>query len=96
MSPGIYAEIENSTISSFLNFISRRYKASPVRSGLKAIVVPASEKCPICESEMKESNRATSEFDNFIRVFWQCGTCKKSKWETYRGFDAPVPGQRKV
>ena len=94
--PGIYTEIENSTISSFLKFVSRRYKASPVRTGLRAIVVPAAEKCPVCQTEMKESNRTSSEFDNFIRVFWQCGSCKKSKWDTYRGVDVAATREKKV
>ena len=80
---GIYTEIQNSTITSFLKFIAQRYKASPVRTGLKAITVPAIEKCPVCKVEMKESNRTENRGSNFIRVFWQCPACKKAKWETY-------------
>src|SRR5690349_6719745 len=33
--PGIYAELQASTISSFLKFIAQRYKASPVRGELQ-------------------------------------------------------------
>ena len=92
---GVYSEIQNSTISSFLKFIAQRYKASPVKTGLKAIVVPASVQCPVCQTGMTESSRTSSEFDNFIRVFWQCPSCKKSKWETYNGPQTSAPEKEK-
>jgi|SRR5436190_22950358 len=87
----VYAELRDSTISSFLKFISHRYKATPVKSGLAAIAVPKNEKCPVCSHAMNESNRTSSEFDKFIRVFWQCPSCKKSKWETYSGQQVVAP-----
>jgi hypothetical protein len=68
--PGIYGELRNSTISSFLKFIAKRYKASPVRQGLSAIEVPQRVPCPICQSAMNEENRTVSTVDKFIRVFW--------------------------
>jgi hypothetical protein len=86
---GMYAEIQNSTISSFLKFIARRYKASHVRTGLKPIIVPKSEKCPVCAAEMTEQNRSASSISNSIRVFWYCTGCKKAKWQTYHGTPAP-------
>src|SRR5262245_39674396 len=52
--PGIYAELQASTISSFLKFIAQRYNASPVRT---VVVVPSSEPCPRCQVAMVVSNR---------------------------------------
>ncbi len=80
---GIYRELHNSTISSFLKFIAHRYKASPVRTGVHAIVVPASEPCPNCKTAMNPSNKTQNTVANFVRVFWHCPQCRKSKWETY-------------
>lgn len=83
MSSGIYAELRNSTISSFLKFIATRYKASPVKTGVYAIEVPKNELCPICQMGMTEQNRTAGTLNKFIRVFWLCPGCKKSKWESY-------------
>ena len=80
---GIYAELRNSTISSFLKFIAIRYKASPVKTGIYAIAVPKEELCPICQTAMAEQNRTAGALNKFIRVFWLCPGCKKSKWESY-------------
>lgn len=80
---GVFKELQNSTISSFLKFMAQRYKASPVKQGIQAIAVPPFESCPICNTPMKSSNRTESVMDHFVRVFWQCPNCKKSKWETY-------------
>jgi hypothetical protein len=41
--PAIYQELRESTISSFLKFIAQRYKAAPVKTGVRAIKVPESE-----------------------------------------------------
>jgi uncharacterized protein with PIN domain len=80
---GIYAELRNSTISSFLKFIAARYQASAVKTGVYAIAVPKEERCPVCESVMNEQNRTPGALNKFIRVFWLCPSCKKSKWESY-------------
>jgi uncharacterized protein with PIN domain len=83
VSDGIYKEIQNSTISSFLKFIGRRYVAAPVKHGIRAIAVPETEACPNCKTPMTQSNRTESSIDNFVRVFWLCPACKKSEWKTY-------------
>jgi uncharacterized protein with PIN domain len=80
---GIYKELQNSTISSFLKFIAQRYKASPVKQGLRAIAVPDAQPCPVCKSTMKPANRTENAANGFVRVFWHCANCKKSEWQTY-------------
>ena len=60
----------------------------PNLDGIEGYRCPASEKCPVCQAEMKESNRTENRMSNFIRVFWQCPECKKAKWETYYGAQA--------
>lgn len=66
---GIYAELQASTISSFLKFIAHRYQASPVRTG---VVVPSSKPCPRCRTAMVVSNRAENSVAGFVRIFWKC------------------------
>ena len=80
---GIYAELRKSTIGSFLKFMATRYPIYPVKTGIYAIAVPKEERCPVCESAMKEQNRTAGALNKFIRVFWLCPQCKKSKWESY-------------
>jgi uncharacterized protein with PIN domain len=80
---GIYKELQNSTISSFLKFIAQRYKASPVKQGIRAIVVPETQPCPVCKAPMKASSRTENQMEKFVRVFWHCPNCKKSEWQTY-------------
>jgi hypothetical protein len=50
----------------------------------------------VCQSEMKESNRASSEYDNLVRVFLALHVVQEVKWETSRGVDAPVTRERKA
>src|SRR5580693_5836556 len=45
--PAIYAELKDTTLYSFLQFIARRYKSAPVKTGLNAIKVPESITCMI-------------------------------------------------
>jgi hypothetical protein len=81
--PSMVAELSEFTISSFLRFIAKRYKASPVKTGVYAIAVPKTEPCPICQTAMMEQNRTAGALNKFIRIFWLCPQCKKSKWESY-------------
>ena len=37
--PDIHNTVQDSTISSFLNFIAHRYKSTPVKTGMKAVPV---------------------------------------------------------
>lgn len=69
---GIYAELRNFTISSFLKFIASRYRASPVKTGVYAIDVPKNALCPICQTAMTEQNRTAGALNKFIRVLWLC------------------------
>jgi YD repeat-containing protein len=84
---GVYKELFDSTISSFLNFIARRYKAAPVRTSAR-IVIPQTEKCPKCESDMTQRHRTSSNMiDKYVRVLWACSKCDKTEWKTSRNAD---------
>jgi hypothetical protein len=39
MSPDIYNALQDSTISSFLNFIAHSYKSAAVKTGMNAVTV---------------------------------------------------------
>jgi hypothetical protein len=80
---GVYKELCDSTISSFLNFIARRYKASPVRTNA-TIDIPLTEKCPKCESDMTQRHKTSANMiDKYVRVLWECSKCDKAEWKTY-------------
>ena len=79
--PGIYREPCDSTISSFLKFIARRYQFAPVKTGLKAIRVPEAETCSTCQGQMTQAHRNGSTIDNFLRVRWTCSKCNTSVWK---------------
>jgi hypothetical protein len=81
--PGLYAELQASTISSFLKSIAHRYRAAPVKTGMSAILIPESEKCSKCGSSMREKHRAGSNFEQFLRVLWSCPSCSASAWKKY-------------
>src|SRR5437016_134753 len=51
--PSIYGELRDTTLTSFVKFIAQRYKAAPVKTGLKAIKVPETERCSKCDATMK-------------------------------------------
>jgi hypothetical protein len=80
---GIYRELRDSTISSFLKFIARRYKSAPVKTGLQTIQVPELETCSRCQSRMSVRHRIESSFDQNIRVLWECNSCDSSVWRQY-------------
>lgn len=80
---GIYKELCDTTISSFLKFIAQRYKAAPVRTGMSAVEVPAAERCPQCKSEMGAKHRNGSNTEKYVRVLWACPSCNHSFWKTY-------------
>ena len=77
---GIYQELRDSTISSFLKFIAQRYKAAPVRI---APSIPAIQKCPKCGGEMQQRHRTGSNSSTFVRVLWHCSSCGASHWQGY-------------
>jgi hypothetical protein len=80
---GIYAELRESTVSSFLKFIARRYKAAPVKTGVNAINVPESLPCPKCGVAMTRQHQTESGFEKYVRVLWSCEKCQSSEWRTY-------------
>src|SRR5215813_6046941 len=41
----IFDALQDSTISSFLKFMARKYRYAPVKAGMRAVIVPDSEKC---------------------------------------------------
>ena len=81
--PGIYSELCDSTISSFLKFIARRYRFAPVKTGLQAIKVPEMETCLTCQGNMTAAHKNGSTIDNFVRIRWSCSKCNASLWKTY-------------
>jgi hypothetical protein len=81
MPEGIYKELTQSTISSFLRFMAHRYKAVPVKNGAHAIRVPEHEPCATCKSEMTATHRAAG--DQTMRIQWSCPSCKTATWRTY-------------
>ena len=70
--PNIYAELSDSTMSSFLRFIARRYKVSPVKRGMAAVITPETENCRKCGSNMTIERKTGSDFDQRVRIFWKC------------------------
>ncbi len=79
----IYAELRDTSISSFLKFIAPRYKSAPVKTGVNAIKVPESEPCPRCKSAMSVGHRINSQFDVNVRVLWECAACDTHEWRQY-------------
>jgi hypothetical protein len=82
--PSIYGELRDTTLDSFVKFIAQRYKAAPVKTGLKAIKVPDFEKCPKCDASMKVRHRINNQFDIMIRILWECSACDRTEWRQYR------------
>ena len=81
--PSIYGELRDTTLTSFVKFIAQRYKAAPVKTGLKAIKVPDSEQCLKCEANMKVRHRIDNQFDIRIRILWECTVCDCCEWRQY-------------
>ena len=77
---GIYQELRDSTISSFLKFIAQRYKVAPVRI---APSIPATQKCPKCAGDMQQRHRTGGNSSSFVRVLWHCSNCDTSHWQSY-------------
>jgi hypothetical protein len=90
---GIYQELCDSTISSFLKFMAQRYKAAPVRT-TNVLNVPDSEKCPKCGSGMTQKHRTGGKASTFVRVLWSCSQCETSEWRTYGQNSAREPKRR--
>jgi hypothetical protein len=78
--PDIYDELLHATLSSFLKFLAHRYRASPVRHGTPAALIPQTELCPACKKPMKALHKTSGRT---VRVLWQCGPCNQSAWKTY-------------
>jgi hypothetical protein len=79
----IYSEIRDTSLWSFVKFMAQRYKAAPVKTGLKAIKVPASEKCLECNADMKVRHRIDNQFDVKVRILWECPGCARTLWKEY-------------
>jgi hypothetical protein len=79
----IFAEIRDTSISSFLKFIAQRYKSAPVKTGLNAVRVPESEPCQTCKKPMALKHRINNEFDVNVRVLWKCAECDDHLWMQY-------------
>jgi len=77
--PDIYDELLHATLSSFLNFLAHRYKASPVRKN-KTAHPAESQPCPVCKRPMTEQHRTTG---GTLRILWKCAPCNQSLWRTY-------------
>ncbi len=77
---GIYQELCDSTISSFLKFMAQRYKSAPVRT---APSIPETQKCPKCDGDMMQRHRTGGNTSKFVRVLWHCAKCTASHWQSY-------------
>lgn len=77
--PDIYDELLHATLSSFLNFLAHRYKASPVRKRAPAALAKT-ETCPACKRPMTEQHRSSG---GMLRILWKCEPCHQSYWKTY-------------
>lgn len=76
-------ELRDTTLTSFVKFIAQRYKAAPLKTGLKAIKVPDFEKCSKCDANMKVRHRVDNQFDIRIRILWECVGCDHTEWKRY-------------
>jgi len=74
--------LQDSTISSFLKFMAHKYSYAPVKTGMRAVIVPDSEKCN-CGNMMLQKHRTGSDFDKYVRVLWSCQSCNASEWKQY-------------
>jgi len=83
--PGMYRELCDATISSFLRFIAHRYNARPVRHGTD-IPTPPAEGCPQCGSAMTRRH-STKGDGSMQRILWACSKCAKTLWRTYDALD---------
>jgi hypothetical protein len=81
--PGMTQDIRDTTVWSFIKFIAQRYKAAPVRTGLRAVKVPDAEKCVRCGKNMTVRHRVDNPDDVRIRVLWECSGCQHSEWRKY-------------
>jgi hypothetical protein len=81
--PAIYCEIRDTTLWSFVKFIAQRYNASPVKTGLQAIKIPASEKCRECGAFMTGLQRVPNTRDVRVKVLWKCTGCQREIWKEY-------------
>ena len=88
--PSIYGELRDTTLTSFVKFIAQRYKAAPVKTGLKAIKVPDFERCSKCNAEMKVRHRINNQFDIMIRILWECSSCDRAEWRQYESGKRPA------
>jgi hypothetical protein len=79
----IYSELRDTSISSFLKFIARRYRVVPVKTGLYAIRLPESEPCKLCQKPMSLDRRINNEYDASVRVLWKCEPCDRHEWRQY-------------
>jgi hypothetical protein len=81
--PSIYGELRDTTLTSFVKFIASRYNAAPVKTGLRAIKVPAFENCSKCGAGMKVRHRINNQFDIIVRILWECSNCNHTEWRRY-------------
>jgi ribosomal protein S27AE len=87
--PGMYRELCDSTISSFLRFIAHRYNARPVKHAVENLVA-ASESCPQCGAAMTRRH-STAADGSKQRVLWACSKCAKTLWRNYDALDPRGP-----
>jgi hypothetical protein len=83
MSSDVFNGLQESTLSSFLKFMAPRYKSAPVKTGQAAVPVPESEQCQKCGKLMTVRHRVGSDFEQYVRIFWECAACDKREWRQY-------------
>jgi len=81
--PSMYGEIRDTTLWSFIRFMAQRYKAAPVRIGLRAIVLPSSIECPKCKEGMTVRSRMNDAERIVIQLQWECKACGETMRRNY-------------
>jgi hypothetical protein len=81
--PALAQEIKDTTLWNFIKFIAQRYKAAPVRTKKRTVMVPSTQECWKCKGTMTISHRVDDHYDGKARILWQCKTCTHHEWKQY-------------
>ena len=74
VSPDVYEQLSQQTLSSFLKFIAHRYNPRPVRQPKQP------ELCPACHRAMTSKHQTSGQP---MRILWHCHRCNQSFWRSY-------------
>jgi hypothetical protein len=85
ISPEVYQQLLQQTLSSFVKFIGRRYSPRPVRvpkpsQRAPRPAAPKDEPCPACHRPMTNKHQTSGQP---MRILWYCKRCNQSLWRSY-------------